>query len=124
MVHDWKLLLLVSRIWQPVTDFWSKTTDWPVVGRFCRYVLNEKHYDVTFIPINEELEDAGSAVVPKQVVYQMIERAANRVILPICLCRVGCRCEDHSMAIGCIFLGGLPGEYTRAWANRSASRRP
>lgn len=77
MVHDWKLLLLVSRIWQPVTDFWSKTTGWPVVGRFCRYILNEKHCDVTFTPINEELEDAGSAVVPKQVVYQMIERAAN-----------------------------------------------
>ena len=105
MKRDWKLLLLVARVWQPVTDYWSRTTDWPLVGRLAGYVLNDKHYDVTFIPINQEIDDAGTTVLPKQVVYDIVERAANRVILPICLCRVGCRCEDYPMEIGCIFLG-------------------
>jgi ferredoxin len=35
----------------------------------------------------------------------MIRRSCHRVILPVCLCRWGCRCKDYPMEIGCIFLG-------------------
>ena len=103
--RGWRTLLWAAYIWQPVTDFWAKTTAWPVVGKLSGWIVNRKHYDVTFIPINQELEDDGSTVVPKQVVEEMIRRSCHRVILPICLCRVGCRCQDYPMEIGCIFLG-------------------
>lgn len=103
--RDWRTLLWFAPFWQPLTDFMSKATDWPVVGKYIGFILNEKHYDVTFIPINEELEQAGSTVIPKQVASEMIRRSSHRAILPVCLCRVGCRCQDYPMEIGCIFLG-------------------
>ncbi|MDY6797040.1 MAG: hypothetical protein SWK76_17420 [Actinomycetota bacterium] len=31
--RNWRTLLWVSAIWQPVTDLWAKTTRWPVVGK-------------------------------------------------------------------------------------------
>ena len=67
--------------------------------------LNEDHYDVTFLPINEDIEQGESTVLPRQVAEEIIRQAAHRVILPICLCRVGCRCEDYPMEMGCIFMG-------------------
>lgn len=106
MARDWKKFLFGARIWQPVTDFWSRTTAWPVVGKYAGFILSDSHYDVTFIPINAELEaEPDSTVVPKQVAYEMVERACRRVVLPLCICRVGCRCEDYPMEVGCIFLG-------------------
>jgi UDP-glucose 4-epimerase len=100
-----RTFLWVSAIWQPVTDFWAKATDWPVVGKYIGWPLNDKHYDVTFIPINQELEQGGSTVIPKQVVSEMIRRSSHRVIFPRCMCRVGCWCQDYPMEIGCIFMG-------------------
>ncbi len=103
--RNWRTLLWAAYIWQPVTDFWTKTTAWPVLGKLTGWIVNRDHFDVTFVPINEELEDNGSTVLPKQIVEEMIRRSCHRIILPICLCRVGCRCRDYPMEIGCIFMG-------------------
>ncbi len=103
--RDWRTMLWAISVWQPVTDLWAKTTAWPVVGKLFGWIVNRDHYDVTFIPINEELEREGSTVVPKQLVAEMIRRSCHRVILPLCMCRVGCRCEHFPMEIGCIFMG-------------------
>ena len=103
--RNWRTLLWAATVWQPVTDLWTKTTAWPVVGKLTGWIVNRNHYDVTFIPINEELGDDGSTVMPRQVVEDMIRRSCHRVILPICLCRVGCRCQDYPMELGCIFMG-------------------
>ncbi|MEW6555133.1 MAG: 4Fe-4S binding protein [Actinomycetota bacterium] len=103
--RNWRTFMAAALIWQPVTDLWAKTTAWPVIGRLTGWIVNRDHYDVTFIPINEGLAADGSTVLPKQVVEEMIRRSCHRVILPICLCRMGCRCQDYPMEIGCIFLG-------------------
>jgi ferredoxin len=103
--RNWRKLLWLIPLWQPVTDFWARTTAWPVVGRPLRHILTEDHYDVTFIPINQDLETGGSTVLPRRVVEEVIRRSSHRVILPVCLCRVGCRCDDFPMEIGCIFMG-------------------
>ncbi len=103
--RNWRTILAGSYIWQPVTDFWAKSTAWPLVGKLTGWIVNKNRYDVTFIPINKELENSGSTVLPKQIVEEMIRRSCHRVIIPICLCRVGCRCHDYPMEIGCIFLG-------------------
>jgi len=92
-------------VWRPLTDFWRKTTQWPVLGKYSRWILNKEHYDVTFIPINKELEDEGSTVIPKQVVSEIISKSCHRVILKVCLCRVGCGCNHYPIELGCIFMG-------------------
>jgi ferredoxin len=105
MGRGWRRLLWLIPFWQPVTDFWSKTTAWPVVGKYFGTLLNERHYDVTFVPINEEIDMGESTVLPRQVVEEIIRQASCRVILPVCLCRMGCRCEDYPIEVGCIFMG-------------------
>ncbi len=105
MGRDWRKLLWLIPLWQPVTDFWSRTTAWPVVGKYFRHILSEEHYDVTFVPVNREIDPGESTVLPRQVVEEVIRQASHRVILPLCLCRIGCRCGDYPMEIGCIFMG-------------------
>ncbi len=105
MGRDWRKLLWLIPLWQPVTDFWARTTAWPVLGRPLRHILTEEHYDVTFVPINEDIDAGDSTVLPRQVVEEVIRQAGHRVILPVCLCRIGCRCVDYPMEIGCIFMG-------------------
>ncbi|MGQ9474682.1 MAG: 4Fe-4S binding protein [Actinomycetota bacterium] len=102
--RNWKTFLKVAAIWQPVTDLWTRTTAWPVVGRLTGWIVNREHYDVTLIPVNRELE-TGSTVVPRQAVEEIVRHSCHRVIVPLCMCRVGCRCQNHPMEIGCIFMG-------------------
>jgi NAD-dependent dihydropyrimidine dehydrogenase PreA subunit len=101
----WSLLTKAFPIWQPITDFWRKTTNWPILGKYARWLHNEQHYDVTFIPINKELEESESVVLPRQVVSEIIKKSCYRAILKVCLCRVGCGCDKHPMEPGCIFMG-------------------
>ncbi len=105
MPRKWRTLLWAMPFWQPVTDLWAKTTKLPVVGKLVRVPLNDQHYDVTFIPINQELEHGDSTVIPREIVAEVIRRACHRVIIPMCLCRMGCRCQDYPMELGCLFLG-------------------
>lgn len=101
----WRTFLVALPFWQPLTDFWAKTTSWPVIGKWVSYLINDEHYNVSFIPVNESIETDDSTVLPRAIVDEMIRIAACRVILPVCLCRIGCRCHDYPMEIGCIFLG-------------------
>ncbi len=105
MATKFRTLFLAFPLWQPLTDFWSKTTKWSWVGKYLFFGWLFNDYEVTFIPINKELEEEESTVIPKQIIADVIRRSSHRVILPVCLCRIGCRCEHHSMGIGCIFLG-------------------
>lgn len=101
----WRFFLCALPFWQLLTDNWARVTNWPLVGKASMYLHNDDHYDVTFVPINQDIEQDASTVLPRQVVEEMVRRAVHRVILPICLCRVGCRCQDFPMELGCIFLG-------------------
>ena len=107
MGRQWRRLLWLIPIWQPVTDYLSKVTNWPVLGKYFGfgYFLNEDHYDVTFLPINEDIRQGESTVLPRQVAEEVIRQAAHRVILPMCLCRAACGCEEYPMEVGCIFIG-------------------
>ena len=41
--------------------------------------------DVNFIPINENLEQAGFTLIPKHIISDIIKRSSRRVILPVSL---------------------------------------
>ena len=73
---QWRNFLLGLYVWKPLTEVFTKATNWPIVGKRVGRLHNKKHYDVTFIPINEELEKDESTVVPKQIVAEMIKRSS------------------------------------------------
>lgn len=101
----WGYLFMKWPRWRSMIDFWRNSSRWGLIWKylFFGWLLNE--YEVTFIPINEELENPESVVVPKQIVADIIRRSSHRIILPICICRVGYECKDYNHGIGCIFIG-------------------
>lgn len=105
MGRHFRALLWSAPFWQTATDNWARTTRWSWIGKYLFFGWLFKNYDVTFIPINKQLEEKGSTIVPKQLIADLIRSSAHRRILPLCLCRIGCSCKTYPMGIGCIFLG-------------------
>lgn len=105
MATKYRTMLWLAPFWQPATDFWRKSSAKKWIWKYCLFGWIFDTYEVTFIPINEQLQESESVVVPKQIIEDVIRKTSHRAILPTCLCRIGCRCEHHDMGIGCIFLG-------------------
>lgn len=66
------------------------------------------------IPINREIEDAGSEFLPTDVIKEVIKQCDDIVIMNTCLCRTSTKCEDYPHDIGCIFLGPTSRKIPRA----------
>jgi ferredoxin len=57
------------------------------------------------IPVGEQVELAGSLVLPSQVVDHFIEQAGTHWIMNTCICRDSNDCQDYPIDVGCLFLG-------------------
>lgn len=57
------------------------------------------------IPVGEDVEPAGSLVLPSQVLDHFIEQAGTLWIMNTCLCRDSKSCRDYPIDLGCLFLG-------------------
>jgi ferredoxin len=57
------------------------------------------------VPVDEQVELAGSLVLPSQVVDHFIEQASTHWIMNTCLCRESAGCQDYPVEVGCLFLG-------------------
>ncbi len=88
----------------------ARLTRLPVVGRAVdRLLLHGDHlvylpHD-NLIPVNEEVELAGSVVLPSRVLEHFIEQAGTHWIMNRCLCRDSTGCQDYPVDLGCLFLG-------------------
>jgi UDP-glucose 4-epimerase len=57
-----------------------------------------------YIPVNLPLGDFESVPVPYKVFEYFINKASN-IVLRTCPCRERYECKDHSIELGCIFMG-------------------
>ncbi len=57
------------------------------------------------VPVNEDVELAGSLVLPSQVLEHFIEQAGTHWIMNACICRDSSDCQDYPIDVGCLFLG-------------------
>ena len=57
------------------------------------------------VPLNAKVKGGKNAVVPLQLMDELIERASFRIILDECLCRVGMECKNYPKDFGCLDLG-------------------
>lgn len=105
MGTKYRTMLLANPVWQPATDLWRKKSIKKWIWKYFFFGWLLDTYEVTFVPVNKQLQESESVVIPKQIIQDVIRKTSHRAILPTCLCRVGCRCENHDMGIGCIFLG-------------------
>ena len=57
-----------------------------------------------YIPIDVQVEAPESVMVPFQVFEHFINKASH-IVLRTCPCRERWECKDHSIELGCIFMG-------------------
>ncbi len=91
----------------------ARATKLPLVGR----VLDEMLFagdalvyvppdeTVRRIEIHQPVDDAGSMVLPSQLVEHFIEQAEYCWIMNACICRQAGDCRDYPVDLGCLFLG-------------------
>ncbi len=92
----------------------AELTNLPVIGRLIDYGLFEGD-DLIYLPrdnvvqnviqVGQPIEEAGSIVLPSQVVEHFIEQANYHWIMDFCICRAANHCQDYPINLGCLFLG-------------------
>jgi ferredoxin len=102
-------VILLKRIY-PSRFLAARLTRLPLVGRAVdRLLLRDDR--LVYLPrdnvisVNEEVEVAGSLVLPSQVLDHFIEQASTLWIMNTCICRDSSGCQDYPLDIGCLFLG-------------------
>lgn len=88
----------------------ARLTRLPVLGRAVdRLLLHEDR--LVYLPrdnviaVNQEIELAGSLVLPSQVLEHFIVEAGTLWIMDTCICRESSHCQDYPIDLGCLFLG-------------------
>ena len=74
-------------------------------GLFTIPVLSEKNFDITYLPINQQINGTGDSLLPQRVLKEIIRRSAHRIIIKRCTCRDGNKCKNHPIELGCMLLG-------------------
>jgi UDP-glucose 4-epimerase len=75
---------------------------------FLRNIMPEcdpKRTDMTWLPINRDIESAGQVALPEDVLDRLIEKAKYLVLVNFCGCRTAMNCKHYSHDIGCLMMG-------------------
>lgn len=86
-----------------------RATRLPYIGgaveRLLLPLFTGRNFNVTYVPIQENIDTGESVVLPRQAVEELIRRSSHRVIIHRCTCRDYNKCEDHPVTLGCTLLG-------------------
>lgn len=98
----------LKKFW-PILGITARAVQLPVVGKFVALVtapiFSKKNFNITYIPINKNIEGTGNTFLPQTVVEALIRRSAHRVILNRCSCRDSKGCENYPVEYACTLLG-------------------
>jgi len=90
---------------------------WPfthLVKRISRYapfrwlfkpVVNEKVFQVTFVPVSEDIPTPQDTAIPRLALAELIKASSHRFIYNGCICRQREGCRNYPQDMGCLFLG-------------------
>ncbi len=68
-------------------------------------VFDPQKTNISWIPINKEIEQAGEVALSEEILGRFIEKAKHRVILNFCGCRASMKCENYPIKVACLMLG-------------------
>lgn len=96
----------------PYRFFFARFTKIPILGRFFDWYMfhmDEIFYlprdNVVTIPVEKELDQQGSIVLPSQVIDLLIDQTDKIWIMDWCICRSASKCESYPIDLGCLFMG-------------------
>ncbi|MCP4724136.1 MAG: 4Fe-4S dicluster domain-containing protein [bacterium] len=96
-----KIIHLVN--WM-MTRYWDKKWFKKRMHKFFGTIERPKVHS-RIIPLNADVKKSPSAVIPYQLLDDLIDNACFRIILDECLCRRGMNCKDYPIDFGCLMLG-------------------
>jgi ferredoxin len=67
--------------------------------------LDPRKSNLSWLPINQDIEGAGEIALPLEVLDRLIKKASHRVIVNFCGCRTAMDCKDYPADIGCLMMG-------------------
>ncbi len=67
--------------------------------------LDPKKSELSWLPINKQIDGMGEITLPEEVLFRFIEKAEHRVIVNCCGCRAANRCKHYPDDIGCLMMG-------------------
>ena len=67
--------------------------------------LDPEQSDMTWIPINKNIEGSEGIALPEVIIDRLIELSSYRVIIDFCACRKVYTCKHYPEEIGCLFMG-------------------
>ncbi len=109
----------VSPIAKPGFELWKnlfKLTQIPVVREWLPQFAPDKS-NLSWIPINRDIEGVGQIALPEEILDRLIEKAKHRVILNYCGCRKVYGCKDYPIDAGCLMMGEsalkIPDKFSR-----------
>ena len=101
-------LTFLAKVW-PVTGVSAKATQLPIIGKFLAVMViplfSGRNFNVSYIPINEELKSPESLHLPLMVLEELIRRSAHRVTIKRCHCRESKGCKHYPIENACLHLG-------------------
>ena len=67
--------------------------------------MDPERTNMSWIPINQDIEGAGGMALSQAVLDRLIDKARHRVIVDFCGCRLAMGCKDYPVHIGCLMMG-------------------
>ena len=103
----WWMTLQASMM--PLVNKMLRETRTTVLGKlsglFTVPLLSGKNFNITYLPINQQITGVGESLLPHLVLIELVKQSAHRAIIKRCTCRDGNRCEHHPIELGCLLLG-------------------
>ncbi len=91
-------------------DMAFKMTNWPVIGRIGAKLIDSENMTLTYIPVNQNLDQPESTAAPVSIIEHFIDNACHHLILSRCPCRSENHCKDFPGDFGCLFIGSAARE--------------
>jgi len=101
-------LSFLTKVW-PITGLSAKATQIPVIGKILSAIavplFSGRNFNVTYLPINQELKSPQNVYLPLQVLEEVIKRSAYRVTINRCHCRDSKGCKNYPIENSCLLIG-------------------
>jgi ferredoxin len=104
MAYGKRVMHLFLSLW-PFTHALKKVSPYPPFKWLLAPVVGEDVFQVTFIPVCEDIPTPQDTVIPRQAVAELIKASSHRFIYNGCICRRKEGCVNYPQDKGCIFLG-------------------
>ena len=82
-----------------------KLTNYPILKQLGRRAMDSDNLTLTYMPVYEDIELPAGAAAPTSIIEHFIREASHHLILSVCPCRNGGKCQDFDASFGCTFLG-------------------